>query len=105
MTNTLPTHSGISKKHLRRIGHHLSPVVTVASKGLTPGVLSEVERALKDHELIKVRLSVGDRSARKDVGQQLSEQCEAEIVQTIGGIILLFKKANQPDPKLSNLLR
>ena len=43
-------------KQLRAIGHKLKPVVTVAGKGLTDTVVEEINRALSDHELIKVNL-------------------------------------------------
>ena len=51
------TISNEDKKHLRRLGHKLNPVVTVAAKGLTESVIAEIDRALNDHELIKVKLS------------------------------------------------
>ena len=37
-------------KQLRAIGHKLKPVVTIAGKGLTEGVINELDRALTDHE-------------------------------------------------------
>ena len=64
------TLSAGDKKHLRQLGHSLNPVVTVAGKGLSENVLAEVERALSDHELIKVKFAVGDR----DLKQQLIDQ-------------------------------
>lgn len=92
-------------KHLRALGHKLKPVVTVAGKGLSDGVLMEVERALKDHELIKVRLSVGERITRHTLIQQLCEHTGAELIQSIGNIALLLRRSPQPDPRLSNLIR
>ena len=47
--------SNVQRKQLRAIGHGLNPVVMVADKGLSEGVMAEMERALSDHELIKVR--------------------------------------------------
>lgn len=105
MTRISATLSNSDKKHLRRIGHHLSPVVTVSSKGLTDTVLAEITRALNDHELIKIKLSLGDRQARQAAIDELCKQCHGEVIQSIGHIVLLFKKADRPDPKLSNLLR
>ena len=46
-------------KQLRTIGHKLKPIVTVAGNGITDGVVNELERALTDHELIKIKLAVG----------------------------------------------
>ena len=47
-------------KHLRGLGHKLKPVVTVADKGLTDSVRTELEATLDHHELMKVRVRVGD---------------------------------------------
>jgi RNA-binding protein len=93
------------KKYLRSLGHNLNPVVTVATKGLTEGVMAEIDRALSDHELIKVKLSVGDRDLKKEMVTTICEQLKADNVQLIGHVLLLFRAAKKPDPKLSNLLR
>lgn len=105
MTTNATELSSADKKHLRRIGHSLTPIVTVAGKGLSENVVAELKRALDDHELIKVKLAVGDKVARQAVINEISTTCEAQVVQTIGHIALLFKKSAHPDPKLSNLLR
>ena len=93
------------KKYLRTIGHGLKPVVTVAGKGLTESVVAEIDRALKDHELIKIKLTVGERDIKKKAIDDICSQLNAEAVQTIGHILLLYRAAKKPDPKLSNLLR
>ncbi|MCW8125825.1 YhbY family RNA-binding protein [Microbulbifer halophilus] len=93
------------KKTLRTVGHNLKPVVTVAGKGLTEGVLEELERALEDHELIKVKLVVADRDLRREVIGELCEKSGAELVQEIGKIALIYRAAEKPSARLSNLLR
>ena len=97
--------SNQQKKNLRAIGHKLNPVVTVAANGLSEPVLAELERALNDHELIKVKLRVGDHDARDQVLKALLEATGAVCVQQIGAIALLLRPARKPDPRLSNLLR
>ncbi len=67
--------------------------------------MGELNRALKDHELIKIRLNTEDRDARNTTIEQISIDSESHIVQRIGKIALLYKQATRPDPKLSNLLR
>ena len=93
------------KKYLRSIGHGLKPVVTVAGKGLTEGVIAEIDRALSDHELIKVKLAVADREAKQTLIGEICERLGAENIQTIGHVLLLYRPAKKPDPRLSNLLR
>ena len=79
------------KKNLRGQAHHLKPLVTVADKGLSESVVAEIERALNDHELIKVKLR-SDRETRKLWARDISLKCEAELIQTIGQIACFYKK-------------
>ncbi|MES3007155.1 MAG: ribosome assembly RNA-binding protein YhbY [Pseudomonadota bacterium] len=93
------------KKRLRTIAHNLSPVVTVAQKGLTEGVIEEIERALSEHELIKIKIYAADRDARRDLTIQICETGRAELVQSIGNVAVLYRAADKPNPRLSNILR
>ena len=99
------TSSNENKKHLRRLGNNLKPVVTVAGNGLSETVNAEIERALTDHELIKVKLVADDRDSKKALTEAICADHKAELVQSVGHVLLLFRKSKTPDPRLSNLLR
>lgn len=92
-------------KQLRTIGHKLKPVVTVAGNGLSENVLAELERALNDHELIKIKLAVGSREARQEVTTQICTATGAQLIQSIGSVALILRRSKKPDPKLSNLIK
>lgn len=91
------------KKRFRTLGHTLNPIVMVAGKGLSENVQLEVDRALEDHELIKVKFAVGDRDLKKQLIQELISIVEAELIQEVGNIALLYRASEEPNPKLSNL--
>lgn len=93
------------KKQFRTIGHKLNPIVTIAGNGLSEGVLIELNRALDDHELIKVKLALAEREDRKSIVEELSELPGVEIIQEIGKVVLLYKPNKKANPKLSNLHR
>ena len=93
------------KKQLRTIGHKLNPVVIVSDRGISEGIDKELERALDDHELIKVKLAFEDPVSRKQLATELCEAHKAVIVQAIGKVILIYRPAKQPNPKLSNVMR
>jgi RNA-binding protein len=93
------------RKRLRQIGHALNPVVMLGDKGLTEAVVEELNRALNDHELIKVKIVAEDREERAALIEELSAQTGAEVVQKIGKIALIYKKAPKQNQKLSNLVR
>lgn len=92
-------------KQFRAIAHKLNPVVTIAGGGLSAGVLAELERALNDHELIKIKVSLGDRVARDDVITLLTNTLGCELVQRIGHTATLLRRNPEPDPRKSNLQR
>jgi RNA-binding protein len=91
-----------TKKHYRTLGHALNPVVTIAGKGLSEGVTAELDRALNDHELIKVKLAINDREERKETIVALCQISGAELVQEIGKVALIYRAAARPDPKKTN---
>ena len=97
--------SNADVKQLRAIGHKLKPIVTVAGNGLSEGVINEIDRALNDHELIKIKLAVGGKDAKQAVAEELVERSGAEVVQSIGNVILVLRRAQTPDPAKSNLIR
>ena len=86
------TLSESQKKHLRGLGHALKPVVMVGDAGLTEGVLTEYLAALDHHELIKVRVKVGDRDARSGVIGELCDKGDAMLVQRVGNMALLYRE-------------
>lgn len=92
-------------KAYRTIGHKLHPIITVADRGVTETIHAEIERALNDHELIKIKLVIADRQAKSATAKALCEEHGADLVQSIGHVILIHRAAKKPNPDLSNLLR
>ncbi|WP_299979463.1 ribosome assembly RNA-binding protein YhbY [uncultured Pseudoteredinibacter sp.] len=99
------TLSADRKKQYRSLGHSLKPVVTIAGNGLSENVMMELDRALEDHELIKVKLVVADRDLRKQVIEEVCQQSRSELVQEIGKVALIYRAAKKPNAKLSNISR
>ena len=83
------------KKHLRKLGHALQPVVLIGQQGLTDGVVRETSLALEAHELLKVRARVGERDLRDEILSSLAGRTGSDLVQTIGNVGLFYKKNNK----------
>ncbi len=82
----------LEKKKLRSQAHSLKPVIMIGQAGLTEAVLSEIELALDNHELIKIRIRSGDRQVRKTISTEICSVTDAELIQTIGQIIIIYRK-------------
>jgi RNA-binding protein len=85
------------KKHLRRLAHPLSPIVALGAAGLTDSVVGELERALRDHELVKVRVRAASREQRDLDIEELARRTGSTVVQRIGNVAALYRAdANLP---------
>jgi RNA-binding protein len=84
-------------KFLRSLCHDLKPVVMLGQKGLSDAVLNELEIALDHHELVKVKLSMEDRGARKQTIADICQHSQAEEIQSIGKTVSIYR-ANKKDP-------
>jgi len=92
-------------KRLKGIGHDLKPIVMIGNKGITPSIAEEIDRALTDHELIKVKLPAGSKEERDVIGAQLATAANATLIHSIGRMALLLRQNPNANPKLSNLAR
>ena len=91
--------TSFQKRYLRGLAHSLGPVVVLGQKGVTPSVVAELTLALSHHELVKVRLSGGDREERAAQIDALTAGSASELVQSIGHTAILWKR-NDKEPKL-----
>lgn len=83
------------KKHLRRLAHPLHPLVMVGNAIEEPGkldaIINELNGALQAHELVKVRVKVGDRETREEIFATLAERTQSELAQRIGHVGVFFR--------------
>ena len=97
--------SNARKKQLRSIAHNLNPIIMIAEKGITETIEKELERALEDHELIKIKININNPAIRKTIASELCVRHKADLVQAIGKVAIICRHAKKPKPKLLNLLR
>ena len=83
------------KKTLKQIAHSRKPSVLLGSAGLTDNILASLDEALQRHELVKVKVTAGDRVERDKIIQTLLENSKSELVQRVGNIATLFRRNPQ----------
>lgn len=92
--------NSVRKKQLKAQAHLLKPVIIVGQAGLTESVLKEIEITLDTHELIKIKIRA-ERDDRKTIGEQIISESKAELIQSIGQIIVIYRK--KPEPKIEKV--
>lgn len=80
------------RSELRAAAHGINPVVSISQKGLSPTVLDEIERCLKAHELIKIRVFEADREARDALLAEICATLHAAPVQHIGKLLVIWRE-------------
>ncbi len=78
-------------KQMKTQAHELRPVIMIGQAGLTEAVLKEIELALDTHELIKIKVRA-EREQRKQIQQRICTETTAELIQSIGQIIVIYRK-------------
>lgn len=92
----------LQRQNLKARAHPLKPTVMIGNAGLTATVLNEIARALKSHELIKIRVMNDDREERDAMLQEICEQLNAAPVQRIGKILVVYQpQEDVPEKKPS----
>ncbi len=84
--------SSAQKQSLRAKAHVLKPIIIIGSHGLTAAVQAEINNALEAHELLKIRVNALDRDDRKSMTEEICRVQQAELIQTIGHIIVIYRK-------------
>ncbi|MGE3405044.1 MAG: ribosome assembly RNA-binding protein YhbY [Vicinamibacterales bacterium] len=85
------------RKALKARAHVLEPVVQIGQAGTSPAVITEVDRSLTAHGLIKVRLNGADRQSRAELTDALCAETGAVEVQQVGRVLTLWRP--RPDDK------
>lgn len=80
------------KQELKARAHSLKPVVLLGNKGLTDAVMQEIDLALNAHELIKVKLRGQDKEARANLVKLICQTLNAECIQCIGLVAVLYRE-------------
>jgi RNA-binding protein len=88
--------SGSDRRHLRRLAHHLDPIVQVGAAGVTDAVVGALDRALRDHELVKLRIA-HDRDERREIADRLAAATRSAVAGLVGHTAVLYRPA--PDPE------
>ncbi|MBW1989864.1 MAG: ribosome assembly RNA-binding protein YhbY [Deltaproteobacteria bacterium] len=90
--------TGAQKKTLRGMAHSLKPIVHVGQRGVTESLVANLDQALDDHELVKVRfVEHKDKEDKKRIAAELEQAVSASMVGMKGHTAIFFRQ--HPDPE------
>ncbi|MBV7318113.1 ribosome assembly RNA-binding protein YhbY [Bacillus halotolerans] len=87
--------TGKQKRFLRSKAHHLSPIFQVGKGGVNDNMIKQISEALEARELIKISVLQNCEDDKNDVAEVLVKGSRAQLVQTIGNTIVLYKESKE----------
>ena len=84
------------RAELRAKANPLEPIFQIGKEGISDNLVSQIDDALDVRELLKVRIHLETAPKKpKEFAQALAEALGAEVIQVIGGVIVLYRKIDK----------
>jgi RNA-binding protein len=91
--------TGAQRAFLRGLGQRLDATLKLGREGVTPAVVSELERLLLAHELVKVRFVNADRDERAAACARVAEALRCLCVGAVGHTALFYRANASADDR------
>ena len=77
---------------LRAEANGLDPIFQIGKEGVTDAVIAQIEDTFNTRELFKIKVHLETApETPKEIAQKLSEATGCDVVQVIGGTIVVFR--------------
>ena len=83
--------TGKQRRHLRALGHHLTPVVQIGHEGVSEALVQQTDGQLEAHELIKIKIGENAPEDRHASAEALAEKTRSQVAQVLGRTALLYR--------------
>lgn len=84
------------RKKLKAMAHHLNALVLVGKNGVTESLIASADKALTDHELIKVKF-VDHKEEKKDLVARITSDTCSVFVSMIGNVAVIYRESSEPE--------
>lgn len=91
MSESSSTLTGAQKRALKSRAQLLEAVIRIGQSGVTDALLQSLDKALSQHELVKVRFA-DFKEERKTLAPKLAERTSSALIQQVGNVAVFFRK-------------
>ncbi len=91
------------RSYLRGLGNHLDSIFQLGKDGIGEETLRHIDNLLRTRELIKLTVLKNCPLSVRDAADGLAAYCDAEVVQTIGRKVILYRYSPELDKKGKSL--
>lgn len=81
---------------LRAQANRMEPIIQIGKEGISDNLITQIDDTLDVRELIKIRVHLeSSPKTPKELAQELGIVLGADVIQVIGGIIVLYREADE----------
>ncbi len=90
------------RARMAALASKMNPLVHLGKLGAADGLYAALDKALADHELVKLRF-VDFKGTRKELALALAEKTGSELIRVIGNVGIFFRRNKDPEKQLIKL--
>ena len=83
------------RAYLRSLAASLDTIFQIGKGGVGEETVKQIAAALEARELIKVRVLENSGYTAREAAEELAEATDAEVVQTVGSKLVLYKESEK----------
>ncbi|EGY79606.1 MAG: ribosome assembly RNA-binding protein YhbY [Peptoniphilus sp.] len=87
--------TGKQRSYLKSIANTLNPLIQVGKGGIGDGVLSQIDKSLEDHELVKITVLKNSPVEAREIVEEILDATNAEFVQQIGNKLTIYRESKE----------
>lgn len=94
--------TGKERAAFRAQANSLEPLFQIGKGGMSEALIKQTDDALRARELIKVKVLLeSSPETPRQVADALAEATKADVIQVIGGVIVLYRESPELREKLA----
>lgn len=87
------------RAYLKGLAMNLNPTMQIGKDGLKEESLVQIQEMLDKNELVKIRVLQNCDQNNRDIANEVASKLNADIVQVIGGVFVVYRRSNRKDIK------
>lgn len=93
--------TGKERAGYRAKANSLEPLFQIGKGGMSDALVKQTDDALKARELIKLKVLLDSSPLTpREVADELAKRTNADVIQVIGGVIVLYRESKELREKL-----
>jgi RNA-binding protein len=82
------------RAELKAQAHSLDSVAQIGKFGVTPEALAHIDKALTDHQLIKVKF-IDFKETRRGLSEEIAGATSSTLIDIIGNVAILYREKHE----------